>query len=485
LKDASSTAIYGAKGGNGVILVTTKRGKKNVERVNFSYYHQISSVTKMIDVLNRAEYMTLRNQALTNVGLPADFSLGQINGTEARDGYIADTDWQNELFNLAQADYFNLSLSGGNDQTTYALSVNQRTETGIINHSDFKRSGIRLNLDHAISSKFKLGVNADVFRTVGNRFNISSNWDLGAAGGALNAFPYFPVYDSTGKYFNLSSWDNPLLAAEGQYDNRINTSLLGNFFMTYELFKDLTLKADFSGNYINSERNTFVTSQLFGATATRGLATASITKSSIDLWTGTLSATYDKKLGENHRIKLLAAVEQRVIDSHSNYMSSEDMDREAFLWYNMAAFEQANHDIANSLGGEVYQSVFGRMNYNFKDRYLFEATIRRDGSSKFGPKEKWGTFPSASLAWKIAEEKFIQNLHLFDVLKFRLSWGITGNDNITPYQWLPTMIVGDGFASAIFGGAGSSGGDKSYVAATIGQRRRSARSISASTTAST
>jgi TonB-linked SusC/RagA family outer membrane protein len=469
LKDASSTAIYGAKGGNGVIMVTTKRGKKNVERVNFSYYHQVTSVTKELDLLNSSDFMTLRNQALTNVGLPATFTPGQINGTEATDGYIANTNWQDELFNLAQADYFNLSLSGGNDQTTYSLSVNQRKETGIINHSDFKRSGIRLNLDHTISPKLKLGVNADVFRTIGNSFDVTTGWNLGAAGSALNAYPYFPVYDTTGKYYNLSTWDNPLMAAEGQYDNRITTSLLGNFFMTYELIKDLTLKADFSGNYSTQEKNTFVTSQLYGATATRGLAKATINKFALDLWTGTLSATYDKKLGENHHIKLLAAIEQRVSNSHYNFMSGEDMDRETFLWYNMAAFKQANDVIRNGLDAEVYQSVFGRMDYNFKDRYLVEATLRRDGSSKFGPKDKWGTFPSASLAWKIAEEKFIQNLHLFDVLKLRASWGITGNDNINTYQWLPTMEIGNGFSSAVFGGAGSSGGDKSYVAATFGQ----------------
>jgi TonB-linked SusC/RagA family outer membrane protein len=279
--------------------------------------------------------------------------------------------------------------------------------------------------------------------------------------------PVYPVYDHNGEYYNLSTWDNPLLAAEGQYDNKINTSVQGNIFLTYELIKDLTLKADFSGEYWVAQENTFVTAKLYGATATKGLARASIMDRYNSGWVGNISATYDKKISENHELKLFAAAEQRIASSNYNLMSSEEISREAFLWYNMAAFTQANHYIDNGNAGSVFKSVFGRVNYGFKNRYLLEATVRRDGSSKFGPKDKWGTFPAASAGWKLSEEEFIKRLQIFDQLKLRVTWGQAGNDNIRLYQWMPYMLVGGGYSGAIFGGNGSPGGDKPYIGAEI------------------
>ena len=469
LKDASSTAIYGARGGNGVILVTTKRGQKNQNRVDFSYYHQISTVTKKMDVLDRSGYTTLRNRALTNDGLPALFTQGQIDGTEPILGYTADTDWQDVIFRPGHTNYYNLAISGGSEKTSYALSANYRMEDGIIYDSDFQRGGVRLNVDHQINDRMSIGVNANVYRTNSNSFNVSTGWSLGTAGGALTSFPYYPVYDETGQYFNLSTWDNPRLQAEGQKDNRITTGMVGNVFFSWEIIKDLTVKADIAGDYRGYQGRTFVTADLFGATATRAMARASLSDNVTNRWIGNVTATYDKQLAVNHRLKVLLGVEQQVVNSDYNYMFSEEIGRESFLWYNMTAFTQANHSISSGTSGSVFQSLFGRVDYNFLNRYLVEATVMRDGSSKFGPKEKWGTFPSASAAWKISEEDFIKNLNVFDQLKIRVSWGISGNDNIALYQWLPRMAVGTNRSNANFGGVGSTGGDVLWIGASIGQ----------------
>jgi len=470
LKDASSTAIYGARGGNGVIMVTTKRGQSNQNRIDFSYYHQIANVSETLDLLNREEYCTLRNRALTTVGLPELFTQGQINGTEPINGYIADTDWQDEIFRTSHVNYYNLSISGGSQKTTYALSMNHRQEEGIIYDSDFKRNGIRFNMDHQFNDKIHVGVNANAYRTVANGFNVTTGWSLGTAGGALTALPYYPVYDSIGNYFNLATWDNPRLQAEGQEDNNINTGLYGNVFISYEIIKDLTLKADIAGNYNTSLNNTFVTGELFGATETRAIARASITDRYTNSWIGNITATYDKQVAENHRIKVLLGIEQAVTNTDYNSMSSEEIGNESFLWYNMAAFTQANHSINSGTWGSVFQSLFGRIDYNYLNRYIFEATVRRDGSSKFGPEEKWGTFPSASAAWKLSEEDFIKNLGIFDQLKLRLSWGVSGNDNILLYQWLPRMTVGSANRNnANFGSVGSTGSDIEWIGSSIGQ----------------
>lgn len=468
LKDASSTAIYGARGGNGVILVTTKRGESNQNRIDFSYYHSISNVSSKMDLLDREGYCTLRNRALTTDGLPAQFTQGQIDGTEPINGYIADTDWQDEIFRAAHTNYYNLSIAGGSGKTSYALSANYRKEEGVIYDSDFTRGGVRLNLDHEINKKMSVGVSANAYRTEGNSFNVTTGWSLGAAGGAITSFPYYPLYDSTGAYYNLATWDNPRLQAEGQKDNSRITGIVGSVFFNYEIIKDLTIRADVSGEYRTSLHSTFVTAELFGATATRGLARASISDNYMNRWIGNVRATYDKQIADNHQLKAMVGIEQQVVNSEGNNMFSEEIGRESFLWYNMAAFTQANHSIGSGISGSVFQSIFGRIDYNFLNRYIVEATVRRDGSSKFGPNQKWGTFPSASAAWKLSEENFIKNLNVFDMLKLRVSWGISGNDNIALYQWLPRMAVGTNRSNANFGGVGSSGGDVSWIGSSIG-----------------
>jgi TonB-linked SusC/RagA family outer membrane protein len=468
LKDASSTAIYGARGGNGVILVTTKRGQSNKNRINFSYYHTVQNVSKYMDLLNREEYCTLKNRALVTDLFPEFFTQGQVDGTEPINGYIADTDWQKEIFRTANVNYYNFSVSGGSEKTNYALSANYREEDGIIYDSDFKRSGVRLNLDHQFSDKIHVGVTTNAYRTEGNSFGVTTGWSLGSAGGALTSFPYYPLYDSMGGYFKGDpAWDNPRLAAEGQKNNSITSSVMGNVFLTYEIIKGLTLKADIAGDYRNSQNNQFVTADLWGATATRGLARGIISDGNTNRWIGGFTAHYEKQLAENHLIKALFGVEQQVVNSNSNSMESWEIGRESFLWYNMSAFTQANHSISSGASGSVFQSVFGRVDYNFLNRYIVEATVRRDGSSKFGPKEKWGTFPSASAAWKLSEEDFIKNLGIFDHLKLRVSWGISGNDNISLYQWLPRMAVGNNRSNANFGAVGGSGGDASWIGSSI------------------
>jgi TonB-linked SusC/RagA family outer membrane protein len=315
----------------------------------------------------------------------------------------------------------------------------------------------------------RIGVSTNVYRTVSNGFNVTTGWSLGAAGGALTSFPYYPVYDDEGEYYNLSTWDNPLFQAEGQENNSLVTNLFGKVYYAWEIVKGLTLQADFSGDFTDYQNNQFVTADLFGATATRALARGQITDRLTDRWIGTLMATYETHLAENHALKVMVGAEQQVINNTGNSMFSEEITRESFLWYNMAAFTQANHSISSYTSGSVFKSLFGRIDYNFLNRYIVEVTVRRDGSSKFGPEEKWGTFPSASAAWKLSEEEFIKNLGIFDQLRLRVSWGISGNDNISLYQWLPTMAVGSMRTGNVFGAVGSSGGDAPFVGAAIGR----------------
>ncbi len=455
LKDASSTAIYGARGGNGVILVTTKKGKAGQNHMSFSYYSEFRNVTKKLDVLDAPEYMRLRNKALTNDGFPDQFTEEEIDLEEpvASTGYIANTDWQDVVFRDAMAHYFNLMFSGGSQKTTFSIGANFKTEDGIIHYSDYKKGSLLMNFNHEINDKMKTGVSIKAYTNRQRGFSVptTSTWAYGAAGGAVISLPIYPVYDSLGDYYTTNIWDNPLLAAEGDKDVRTNADGQGSFYFSYEPLPGLTLKTSLAGEFRTSMRTRFVTSRLTEATLTQNLAKGLIAQGNFAKWTGNMVATYDKTFRQNHHITAMLGFEQEVINSNSHQINGTDINKESLLWYDFSAFDPDLYKPYSDWWKSVYISQFARLNYIFKDKYIFQATVRRDGSSKFGPNNKYGIFPSFSAAWKMHREKFISDLGLFSNLKMRVSWGQSGNDRIALYQWLPEISYNVAHTLAVFG----------------------------------
>lgn len=454
LKDNASTAIYGARGANGVIIVTTKHGKANDTQVSFTHYTEMRSVIKKMDVLNASEFMTLRNQALANDGFPAQYSEGEINLTDpvASTGYIADTDWQDIMFEKAYAHYYNLSVSGGSDNTQFALSANHKNEEGTLPYSNFKRTGLNLNITHKLSDKLDIGANIKAYQRKTEGFMVVSgnSWSNGPAGNALLSVPFYPVYDSTGNYYTNNIWDNPLYAAEGEKDEKTYTSALGSFYVNYKPLESLTIKASVSGSLNTSLQNRFVPSGLTEATMTQNRALAYVNQRNNNHWLANIVATYDKTF-EQHHVGVMLGIEQQASSSNMHGINAAGLSKESLLYYNLGAFDVENNRVYSGFWGTAYSSQFTRLTYDFAGKYLFSGTLRRDGSSKFGDNNKYGIFPSFSGAWKLHREGFIADLGVFDQLKIRASWGQSGNDNISLYQWQPEISYTVAHSSAIFG----------------------------------
>lgn len=453
LKDNASTAIYGARGANGVIIVTTKRGKANDTQVSFTHYTEMRRVIKKMDVLNASEFMTLRNQALANDGFPAQYSEGEINLTEpvASTGYIADTDWQDVMYDKAYSHYYNLSVSGGSDNTQFAISANHKNEEGTLPYSSFRRTGLNLNLSHKLGKKLDIGVNLKGYQTKTEGFMVvnGSSWSNGPAGNALLSVPYYPVYDSTGNYYTNNIWDNPLYAAEGEVDDRAYTTASGNFYVNYKPFESFTIRASLSGSLNTSLRNRFVPSGLTEATQTQNRAIANVSQRNNNQWLANIVATYDKTFGRHH-VGAMLGFEQQESNSNLHGINAAELSKESLLYYNLGAFNVENNRVYSSFWESAYSSQFARLSYDFESKYLFSGTIRRDGSSKFGENNKYGIFPSFSGAWKMHREGFIADLGVFDQLKIRASWGQSGNDNISLYQWQPEISYTVAHSLAIF-----------------------------------
>lgn len=443
LKDASSTAIYGARGGNGVIIVTTKRGKANQNTVSFTHYTQFRSVIKKMDVLDAPDFMSLRNQALSNDGFAPQYTEGEINLTEPvkATGYIANTNWQDEVFENSMAHYYNLGITGGSEKTKYALSANYKKEDGIIQYSNYKKAGINLNLTHEINDMFDFGTNIKGYMSTQEGFEVPTNstWAYGPAGNAVVSLPIYPVYDSLGNYYTNKVWDNPLYAAEGDKDIKKYNTAQGNFYLNFTPIENLTIRANLSGDARISMRTRFITSGLNEATQTQNLAKGTISQGNYYKWIGNIVATYNKEFGEIHNLSVMVGIEQQSINSNSHAINGTDINKESLMWYRMSAYNSDYHKPYSDFWSSAYRSQFSRVTYSLKDKYLFMATIRRDGSSKFGPKNQFGIFPSVSAAWKMHHEDFIADLGVFSQLKLRASWGQSGNDQIGLYQWLPEI----------------------------------------------
>lgn len=444
LKDASATAIYGARGGNGVVLITTKRGQAGKNQISVSHYTSFKNIANKIEVANAQEYMEFINASRTNAG-------SQPLYTEEMMAEIGKgTDWQDALYKSGMAHSYNINYSGGNEKTTFAIMGNYSEEDGIVKNADYRNLNARINLDHKASSRIKLGANIAASRTL-RHFILNDGkhgWDTGPVTSALRYLPIYPVKDSLGNYYSDNLNDNPVAAVE-QYKRELTTT--GVFVKTYgnvEILKGLIFNVDVGADFRNNVGNEY---DPVGMLASNGDGQARIDLSNSSKWLGTMTLNYSRSF-DNHDISLLGGIEQQVSNWEGYGMNSTMFSNNLFTYFNLNAhLPEGGITASNNYSKTVIQSAFFRLNYNLLNRYLITGTVRRDGSSRFGPDNKWGTFPSAAVAWKIHNEDFMANINLIDELKLRLSWGKSGNDRIPPYQSIPQIEPGAPHSSYIFG----------------------------------
>ncbi|MGQ7868738.1 SusC/RagA family TonB-linked outer membrane protein [Sunxiuqinia sp. sy24] len=435
LKDASATAIYGARGANGVIIVTTKSGKDGTFDVNYSGYAGVQTPANLVDLLSAEEYMQVMNDILADGGgNPEEAVTGIQNGG---------TNWQKEITRNAMVQSHNLSFSGGNKNTKFYSSLNYFDQEGIVTNSAFKRYDARLNLQHKVN-KFTLGANFTTSYTQDDYvvFGYAGNEEAGALYAALNFDPTISVYNENGTY-QISPYittDNPLALANGKAGFGNSYRTLGSFFGQYEILPGWTAKLNGGFDVQNSRRDVYVDRTTKNGAGAGGIGSIIQGIKTNYLFEGT--TTYIKDFDQDNSMTFMGGVTYQSFNTDRTTMTARNFPNDITKTWAMQAADPTLYGESSNKATYKLLSYIARVNYNLKNKYLFTATFRADGSSRFGESNKFSYFPSVAGAWKMHDEDFIKDLDVFSLLKFRTSWGITGNQGIGNYQSLTTFATG-------------------------------------------
>ena len=451
LKDAASAAIYGARGANGVILITTKSGEKG-EKFTVSYegYYGVQNPWKKLNVLNSQEYVTLINEASLNGTGNYRFTQEQIAG------FTADTDWQDQMFNYdAPKQNHSVSFNGGTEKTSYSSSINYFNQEGIVaeGKSNFERFSYRLNTvtDFGFLS---LGSNINLARITSQGIEPNTHFGIGLAQ-ALNMPPIIPVTDEEGNWvtpedysIGLQEITNPMALLD-QFNSETKTSkFVGGLSADFDFGKlsssltGLSFKSTYSGEFALVDTRGY--NPFYYLDALHFTVTDEASRS-MDIWSRwnfENVLTYDKTINDHHFTLLAGASAFK--DMYNNLSGSKkDVIFDDFEHsYIDNATDPESAVVGGGFSEHTVASLFGRINYDYLDRYMFAATLRRDGSSRFGSENKYGYFPSASVGWVITEESFMDFIRpVADFMKLRASWGQNGNENIGDFGY--TSIIGN------------------------------------------
>lgn len=443
LKDASASAIYGARAANGVVLITTKRGKSGATRVTLDTYYGMQKVTKTLPVLNAAEFAQLENEVFKNSYYKDPASLGE------------GVNWQNLIFRDAPIQNHQLSINGGNEKTQLALSANYFDQDGIIISSNFKRYSYRLNLDHKISNRVKVGT------SILGSYSINSGIQTGSTsqgdadvvtgtilGAAIGAPPTLKPYRSDGSIFPFGEQEdgryrevtNPLGLAAVLNKTALKRTLV-NLYGEATILKGLTYRASFNVDLQNNINDRYSPRSIVSLRDLNDNSGSGSKSNSNFL--GLLHEsilTYSQTIAEDHSLKFTGVFASQAEFANANSISASGFPNDATQ--NEALQLALNRTVSSSRSKQRLDSYMGRVNYGYKDKYFLDLTARVDGSSRFGANNKYGFFPAVSAAWRLIEEPFLKNVTWLSDLKLRASYGITGNaGGISPYQSLSTVAA--------------------------------------------
>ncbi|WP_348798011.1 SusC/RagA family TonB-linked outer membrane protein [Flavobacterium adhaerens] len=428
LKDASATAIYGSRAAAGVIMVTTKRGKKGELALNFDSNVGWQEIPKQLNVLDLKQYAIHKNTR-------SEMGIVEADPNFIRPDLLGEgTDWQKELFNQALIQNYNLSASGGSDKSTYFMGVGYMDQEGIAVGSSFSRFNLTSNLDSQVRDYFKVGLN---FALSNTKQNTTIN-DGSLILTALKQTPNVAVRNADGSFDGPDTdqfvQNNPIGLASIRDNNNEGFGLRANTYADITITKGLTFKTQYSLDYGFNSAYTFDPSYTFGAIENVNRV-GTRTKSNSKNWIWNNVLNYTRDFG-NHSINAMLGQEaqenhwENLYGSVSGYLTNTSTD---LSMGDPTTARVDNHSSNNSLS-----SYFGRLFYSFDDKYLLTATIRRDGSSKFAEENRWGWFPSAAFAWKVSNENFLKDSKTINNLKLRMSWGAVGNQNVPNYAYTST-----------------------------------------------
>ena len=451
LKDASATAIYGSRGANGVVQITTKSGKAGVSRVTYESTYTNQIIQRKLNLMNGVQMLDFIKQyySNSNLALPAEV-------TNAKN---SETDWQDQVLRAALQQNHTLSFSGGNDKTQYYVSGNYLDQPGIIKGSDFNRGSMRFNLTSQLNSRISLRTYMTASRTVSNGFSASDNSPTrytgkNGVGAMVLASPTVPVYNPDGTYgnprpFSFSGIDveNPLAFTKESLDRNTVVRFQGGMDFNVKLAEGLVNTTRIGGDYFSARADLYFPIVL--AQLSSGVGIGQLTTTSSLNVVAEDYLEYKKKFGDLEFEGIVGgsiqSAQQDIINLLGSKYISDDLKN-----YSFAAAGSVSKPVTDIITNRLV-SGFSRVRLNFKDRYLFTASIRRDGASVFSKNKKYGIFPSLGLAWKASEEPFMKNVTAISNLKVRATWGQSGNPAIQPYQ---SLLIGNVINTAQGAGSG-------------------------------
>lgn len=428
LKDASSAAIYGAKGANGVVLITSKKGREGKPVVSVDMYTGFSTLTNRLKVLNGEQYRDL----MTEMGYNTNWS-----------NYTAQTDWQNEVYRTAASKSIQASFSGKSDKTTYYMSAGSTLQEGVVLSSEMQRSNFMLNLDQELRDWLTVGGRVSYAKYTDT--DVVDNTSINSGGvilGALGTPSIIGTYNTDGTFTSnpLQNWENPIAAIEGADREYKQNRLLGNIYAKFNITKELSFKSNLSVEDGNTVYDYFLDPYLTSyGRALQGRGTNNTSRSSYYSFENILS--FNKKTEDHSFDALVGSIAQKDFDESANITVEGYSSSSVTTTGAGSKITAAN----NYKGVKTNMSYISRVNYAFRDKYLFTANFRADGSSNFSQDNRWGYFPALSAGWRMSQESFLNDVEYLSDLKLRAGWAIVGNDEIGTYAYLGTKGLGNNY----------------------------------------
>ena len=446
LKDVSASAIYGSRGANGVIIVTTKNGKRGRVKVDYGYSIGVSKVRKTLDLLNAEQWGDLYLDLATDAQKTATGVTPAVVST-----WGAGTDWQDALFRTATTQQHQLSISGGSDVERFLISANYTDQEGVIRGTDFTRLGARINYERDIFKNVTVGLKSNVSKSTQKgsySFGSYSNGFSGILEQALRTSPAVPIYNPDGSYNYANPFEAGDFVRSGQTPNPIADlsevdaetkvdNVLVSVFGSWEIIPGLRLRVQGSTDIINTRQNFFGPSTSTAGFNTEGYASIGSKRWESDQVEATL--TWNKKWNK-HEIEVLGGYTYQQEKSENVLAASANFANENLGYHSLQAGSQLITPQSNFVTSVLYSGI-GRINYSLLDRYHLTATLRADGSSRFAKNKKWGWFPSLGFSWNVNEEKFLKSQKWIEDLKIRASIGTVGNQEIGDYRFLSTYAA--------------------------------------------
>lgn len=441
LKDASATAIYGSRGANGVVLITTKKGSEDQTVVQFNSFYSVSALPKEIAYLSAGEFAELYNtydrEIYFNPPFPyqAPFTDAEIEEFYSDGG----TDWQDEIFRTAHSQNYDVSVSGGNEKVTYYLSSSYLDQQGILINTGFTRFNLRSKIDIELADRWNLNLSFLSSRQEGK-----NNENVGSQFGAIGRMPQWvateKVWDADEEFYNNSPsygavTGNPVGLQMTQNSEVVTDNYVPSGSLSYQIIPDLSVRLSGAIDIRNTAQSYFNDNYLLQGAS--GITTAGVNTFRKTRSQYSVIANYTKDLG-NHNLGLTGIYEGTSFQDEGAYAEATDLNSPTLGYYNLAL--SGSQRASSYYYDEYLTSVAFRFNYSFAHKYLLTATVRRDGSSKFVGDNQFSVFPSLALAWHLGDESFIKNTDIFSTLKLRASYGLTGNQGVGSYATLPYFV---------------------------------------------